>query len=135
MKSTGLAETTDDIRTNALIHYGLSCAATDTDARTWLDLFGSAPKVQLLEAPRFEAKYYYSCEDTACRGHKQGLLDWELVALERRLKHLDDAAAIGELRKKFFEEMCAPDRGPMFFVGNQLKYPLAFSVLGVYRSR
>lgn len=36
--------TTDDIRTNALIHYGLSCAATDTDARTWLDLFGSAPR-------------------------------------------------------------------------------------------
>jgi hypothetical protein len=99
------------------------------------DLFGSAPKVQLLEAPRFEAKYYYYCEDTTCKGHKQGLLDWELVALERRLKHLNDAAAMGELRKRFFEEMCAPARGPMFFVGNQLKYPLAFSVLGVYRSR
>lgn len=99
------------------------------------DLFGSAPKVQLLEAPRFEAKYSYYCEDSSCRGHNQGLLDWELVALERRLKQLDDVAAIGELRKRFFKEMCAPDRGPMFFVGNQLKHPLAFSVLGVYRSR
>ncbi len=99
------------------------------------DLFGSAPKVQLLEAPRFEAKYSYYCEDSMCKSHNQGLLDWELVALERRLKDRDAETAISELRKRFFTEMCAPDRGPMFFVGNQLKHPLAFSVLGVYRSR
>lgn len=99
------------------------------------DLFGSAAKMQLLEAPRFEAKYSYYCDDRVCRGHNQGMLDWELVALERRLKDRDDQEAISELRKRFFEDMCSPSRGPMFFVGNQLKHPLAFSVLGVYRSR
>ncbi|MGO4584119.1 hypothetical protein AB4Z38_09580 [Arthrobacter sp. 2RAF6] len=99
------------------------------------DLFGDAPKVELLEAPRFEGKYSYFCEDVNCRGHFQGLLDWELVALERRLKHLDDSTAMSEIRKKFFTEMCAPDRRPLFFVGNQLKHPLAFSVIGVYRSQ
>lgn len=99
------------------------------------DLFGSAPKVQLLEAPRFEAKYFYFCEDLVCKGHNQGLLDWELVALERRLRDRGDQEAMAELRKRFFEQICSPSRGPMFFVGNQLKHPLAFSVLGVYRSR
>lgn len=36
--------TTADIRTNALIHHGLAFATTDTDARAWFDLFGSAPR-------------------------------------------------------------------------------------------
>lgn len=99
------------------------------------DLFGDAPKVQLLEAPRFEGKYSYLCEDKTCKGHVQGLLDWELVALERRLKDREDATAMFEIRKKFFTEMCSPDRRPLFFVGNQLKHPLAFSVIGVYRSQ
>jgi hypothetical protein len=99
------------------------------------DLFGDAPKVQLLEAPRFEGKYSYLCEDSSCRGHLQGLLDWELVALERRLRDRDDATAMSEIRKKFFTEMCSPARQPLFFVGNQLKHPLAFSVIGVYRSQ
>ncbi|MCC3282010.1 hypothetical protein [Arthrobacter caoxuetaonis] len=98
------------------------------------DLFGEAPKVQLLEAPRFDAKYSYYCEDPTCKGHNQGMLDWELVALQRRLKDRDDDEAMNELHKRFFEQMCLSSRGPLFFVGNQLKHPLAFSVLGVYRS-
>lgn len=98
------------------------------------DLFGAAPKVQLLEAPRFEGKYSYFCEDHSCRGHNQGMLDWELVALERRLRDQDDATAMSEIRQRFFVEMCASERKPLFFVGNQLKHPLAFSVIGVYRS-
>lgn len=98
------------------------------------DLFGEAPKLQLLQPPRFEGKYHYFCEDGSCKGHTQGLLDWELVALERRLKDLDDVTAMSEMWNKFFTQMCAPERGPLFFVGNQLKHPLAFSVIGVYRS-
>jgi hypothetical protein len=99
------------------------------------DLFGDAPKTQLLEAPRFIGKYSYLCEDRHCNGHNQGMLDWELVALERRLKDSDDAAAMAEIRQRFFTEMCALDRKPLFFVGNQLKHSVTFSVLGVYRSQ
>lgn len=36
--------TTKQIRTNALVHDGLARARTDTDARAWLDLLGSAPR-------------------------------------------------------------------------------------------
>ena len=36
--------TTDQIRTNALIHDGLARATTDTAARAWLDCFGSMPR-------------------------------------------------------------------------------------------
>lgn len=99
------------------------------------DLFGEAPKVQLLEAPRFEGKYSYLCEDDTCRGHNQGMLDWEMVALERHLRDRDDKTVMSEMRKRFFDEMCATNRQPLFFVGNQLKHPLAYSVIGVYRSK
>jgi Dyp-type peroxidase family len=36
--------TTDQIRTNAMIHDGLMRAQTDTSARAWLDLFGTIPR-------------------------------------------------------------------------------------------
>ncbi|MDB5875610.1 MAG: Cytochrome P450-like [Ramlibacter sp.] len=36
--------TTDQIRTNALIHDGLARASTDSEARAWLDCFGSIPR-------------------------------------------------------------------------------------------
>ena len=38
--------TTDQIRTNALIHDGLMRAQTDTAARAWLDCFGAMPRPQ-----------------------------------------------------------------------------------------
>src|SRR6266436_3117398 len=36
--------TTDQIRANALIHDGLARASTDSEARTWLDCFGTLPR-------------------------------------------------------------------------------------------
>lgn len=98
------------------------------------DIFGSSPKVRLLEPPRFEAKYAYYCGEPSCRGHNQGLLDWELVAFERRLRDRPDQEVANEIQKRFLTQMCSKDRGPLFFVGNQLKHPLAYSVLGIYRS-
>lgn len=86
-----------------------------------------------LEAPRFQAWYRYLCDESDCRGHRQGVLDWELIALQRmRLSHLDDTAAVREVRAKFLDMMCAPERSPAFFVGNQAKRASVFSVLGVF---
>ncbi|MFC6014800.1 hypothetical protein ACFP2T_01115 [Plantactinospora solaniradicis] len=34
-----------------------------------------------LEAPRFKATYHYRCDDPQCKGHQQGVLDWELVGV------------------------------------------------------
>jgi hypothetical protein len=86
-----------------------------------------------LEPPRFQAWYRYRCADAGCKGHRQGILDWELVALQRqRLAHLNDADAMAAIREKFLTMMCAPHRAPAFYVGNQAKRAAVFSVLGVY---
>lgn len=95
------------------------------------DLFGSQDRTPL-EAPRLRGSYRYRCHDPGCSGHRQGLLDWEFVALQRRLtdRSIDEAAA--ELRKRFLGMMCDPSRDVAFYVGNQAKRPQVFSVLGAY---
>jgi len=85
-----------------------------------------------LEAPRFQAAYRYRCHDPQCRGHKQGCLDWELVAFQRNFRHASDAELRHALEEKFLHQMCAPDREVAFYVGNQAKRVHVFSVLGVY---
>jgi cytochrome P450/deferrochelatase/peroxidase EfeB len=62
--------TAADIRTNALVHQGLAHAATDTDARAWLDLLGSAPRQDYeLESAEIQSLVYRALKSalfTAC---------------------------------------------------------------------
>ncbi|MCO8273940.1 hypothetical protein M1L60_25405 [Actinoplanes sp. TRM 88003] len=88
-----------------------------------------------LQAPRFTGAYRYRCADRRCRGHRQSLLDWEFVALQRRLGGLTDAEAADQLRTKFLDQLCGADRDVAFYVGNQAARPQAFSIGGVYAPR
>lgn len=88
-----------------------------------------------LQPPRFKARYKYRCHEATCRGHEQGLLDWEFVMLQRQLAGWDDAEICTQLRAKFLDMMCDPSRDTAFFVGNQAKRVNVFSVLGVYYPR
>lgn len=99
-----------------------------------LDLFGDDDHTPL-QAPAMRGRYRWTCHDTRCQGHRQGLLDWEFVALQRRLAGRDPTVQAAELREKFLTQMCAGDRDVCFYVGNQAKSPRTFSVLGVYYPR
>jgi hypothetical protein len=99
-----------------------------------LDILDDHSRVPL-QAPRFAGSYRYRCADHRCRGHRQSLLDWEFVALQRRLGTLTDAEAADQLRTKFLEQLCAADRDVAFYVGNQAARPQAFSIGGVYAPR
>jgi len=85
-----------------------------------------------LEAPRFRGYYKWRCNDAACGGHRQGLIDWEFVALQRRLTGLDDNEARSALHRRWVDEICGSTNEVAFYVGNQAKHPQTFSVLGVY---
>ena len=85
-----------------------------------------------LEAPRFNGWYRYLCQAPGCRQHRQGIYDWEWVALQRNLTHLADPEARTALRERFLDQMCAPDKDLVFFVGNQQKRPQGFMVLGLF---
>ncbi|QSB14587.1 hypothetical protein JQS43_24460 [Natronosporangium hydrolyticum] len=85
-----------------------------------------------LQPPRFRGTYHYLCHDDQCRGHKQGMLDWEFVALQLKLQGGADDALTAQLQTRFLTEMCKPSRDVAFYVGNQARRPHVFSVLGVY---
>ena len=97
-----------------------------------LDVFEEAQDKTPLEAPRFRGYYKWRCADPKCSTHEQSIIDWEFVALQRNLWNRSDAEAQIEIRKRFFEEICAPSRDVAFYVGNQAKRPQTFSILGVY---
>lgn len=94
-------------------------------------LFGgrSDPKTPL-EAIPWVFRYQYTCADVACRGHDQSIIDWEVVALYRRVRDRPDWQSL--MREKFVDEMWASNRDSVLFVGNQAQHPQSFLVLGVF---
>lgn len=93
-----------------------------------------APRTAL-QAPRFKGWYRYRCCAPRCGGHRQGIYDWEWVALQRTLADRDDTRLAAELRGKFLDQMCSPDRDVIFYVGNQQKRQQSFMILGLFWPR
>ena len=85
-----------------------------------------------LDAPRFNGWYRYECLASGCRQHRQGIHDWEWIALQRNLAHLGDQETCMTLRERFLEQICASDKDLVFFVGNQQKRPQGFMILGAF---
>lgn len=96
-----------------------------------LDLFDDTDKTPL-EAPSFEGRYRWKCFDPQCRTHEQTIIDWEFVALQRRLRGRPTTEIHATLHDKFVTMMFHPSRRPAFYVGNQAKRHHVFHVLGVY---
>jgi hypothetical protein len=86
------------------------------------------------QKPDFEVvpwrfRYRYRCGDVRCRGHEQTIVDWEVVALWRRVRSYPDWQ--DRMRAKFVQEMW-DGKSSALFVGNQEEHPNAFLVLGVF---
>jgi hypothetical protein len=96
-----------------------------------LPMFGQGQRTAL-EAPRYRGWYRYRCHAPGCGQHRQGIYDWEWVALQRNLVGWSDADARAALRSKFLDEICAPSHDLALFVGNQQKRPQGFMVLGAF---
>lgn len=96
-----------------------------------VDLFGT--ERELLEATPFLVHYRYRCAALSCPGHRQSIVDWESGQLARRnLRTYSVTEAKDLQRKRFLDEMCAPGRETLFYVGNQHQHPISFLVLGLF---
>lgn len=86
-----------------------------------------------LESPPFQAWYIYRCEANGCRTHRQGILDWELTALQRRAQK-EGGDVWSWIKDRFETVMLSPDRSTRFVLGNQASGHKrhTFSVLSVY---
>ena len=74
-------------------------------------------------------RYRYRCARKDCGSHTQTIVDWEAVALWRRVRHRQEWQEL--MRAKFEQEMWQ-GKAATLFVGNQEQYPTSFLVLGVF---
>lgn len=87
------------------------------------------------EKPAFEVvpwrfRYRYRCAAPSCNGHVQTIVDWEVVALWRHVRHRPNWQEL--MRQKFVDELWADGRDTVLFVGNQEQHPHSFLVLGIF---
>ena len=75
-------------------------------------------------------RYKYRCQAASCGGHQQTIIDWELVALWRKVRSDDDWEAL--ILHKFADDLWSPKRDTVMFVGNQHQHPKGFLILGVF---
>jgi hypothetical protein len=94
-------------------------------------LFGGPPK-ELQKLP-FKFSYVFRCSDSGDKVHTAMIEDWELGVLYRKeMERLDDEkAAVASVRKKFFEEICHPNRDTRFFMGTVFPYN-TWVVIGIF---
>lgn len=86
-------------------------------------------KTELIKPPHAFA-YRYDCEEPGCKGHAQKIVDWELGEAYRSWAQTGDALV--EAIKDKWLGMCADNRDPYFFVGDQHTRPGQFLVLGTF---
>jgi hypothetical protein len=96
-------------------------------------LLGSADlqlQRKALEQIPFRFLYRYFCAADDCPGHRQSIVDWEIIALYRKVRKQENWRDL--IRAKWFDQMCGPDRDTAFIVGNQHQHPDGFLILGVW---
>lgn len=87
-----------------------------------------APRHGLVEqSPSFS--YRYDCADPLCGGHKQKIVDWELVEIYREWSDRGDEL-VRRIERRCLDDMSSDGRDPLFVVGNQVAQPDGFLVLG-----
>jgi hypothetical protein len=87
-------------------------------------------QVKALEIMPYAFKYRYRCSDSACGGHEQSIIDWEIAQFYRQVRNASDWQE--RVRAKWLTVLCGPDKDTAFIVGNQHQHPGSFLVLGVW---
>lgn len=95
------------------------------------NLFSGPPKH--LEKLPYKFSYVFRCADSGEKVHYAMIEDWELGVLYRKeVERLgDEQAAVANVRKKFFDEICNASRDTQFFMGTVFPYN-TWVVIGVF---
>ena len=99
---------------------------------TQLTLFGRQTKP--LEKMPYKFSYKFLCNNNNCNGHEMQIIDWEIYALYRNLKHnyrYSMDIVLQKIKQKWFYDMWNEKRDSYLIVGSIFPYP-TFIVLGVF---
>ena len=82
-----------------------------------------------LEVVPWRFRYSFRCSAAGCNGHAQTIVDWEVAALWRHVRHREDWMDAMKLK---LERDLWRGRDSALFVDNQEQHPISFLVLGVF---
>lgn len=105
------------------------------DQKAWMGQQGLFDKYRHpLEKVPYKFYYRYSCAAEKCCGHRQSIIDWEIMQLYRNIKCTcrREEEIIQKIKDKWLGQMCGHDKDTVFFVGNGFQTPKSFMVLGVF---
>jgi hypothetical protein len=109
-----------------LEEWGRRAAAAESRVSLFDDPDARKPEFEVVP---WRFQYEFQCSASACNGHVQTIVDWEVLALWRHVRHRPDWQE--QMRVKF-EETLWQGRDSRLFVGNQEQHPASFLVLGVF---
>ena len=96
------------------------------------DLFsGSAPQQPQLEKLPFKFFYEFTCDESACTGHRLSCSDWEIGQSWRAWKDRYGDKWEEKLRLKYEAEMIEK-RDTHFYVGTVHQHPAAWIIVGLF---
>lgn len=101
------------------------------DAMAQFNMFSGVPKA-LRKLP-YKFCYRFRCDDSGDKTHSAMIEDWELgVLFIKESERLgSDEAAAASVKKKYFDQICAPDRDVRFLMGTVFPYN-TWVVVGVF---
>ena len=81
----------------------------------------------------YRFSYKFRCDDD-CHGHQMSITDWELGVLYlNEVKRLgSELEEVESVRKKFYDDLCGPEKDTHFYVGNTYTVYNSWIVLGVF---
>jgi len=91
-----------------------------------LDMFESRKDLEIIPI-RFILKFI--CEDSKCRGHNLGILDWEISQLYRKIKNFDNWKI--KLEDKVMQ-ICSEKNEVFLILGNMARWQHIFCILGFF---
>lgn len=92
-------------------------------------------KKEAIEKIPFDFYYSFKCNNCCdCPRYKLPIIDWELGQTYRswRYKYKKQEVLLEQIKHKWFDKLCGPDRDVYFYVGNMRYPPRQFMILGVF---
>ena len=93
--------------------------------------FFDKDKPLTLEKIPYDFKYRYICDDPKCRGHEQGILDWEIYQSYRKWRKEYGDKWEEKLRQRYEYDM-QHRHDTHFIVGTMRGYPQSWIIIGLF---
>jgi len=102
-------------------------------ARCYAQLSFLNKEKDVIEHIPYDFYYEFFCSNNInCKGHKLLIIDWEIGQAYRKWKYENINLLLENIKKRWLDHICSPNKDTFFYVGNMKRFPNNFLILGVF---